>query len=206
MRLPSVFRPARSRSTRQNLLWTAAQSAAIWGLTLIVAPAVIVAVERRRRMPTFGFPYRAPAGLALFGVSSALNVWAGATLAARGRGTPLPLACPRTLVTSGPYRYVRNPMAVAGLGQGLGVAVSRGSWGVVAYVAAGGLLWHMAIRPVEERDLAARFGHAYEAYRAAVPLWAPLSVTGDQEIRRDRRTNRRSGDQETRTLTDRIDC
>lgn len=175
-----LFRPARPNSTRRNLLWTAVQSAVIWGFALVVAPAMIVALEGRRRSPAC--PLRRPVGLALMGVFSALNVWAGAALAVRGRGTPLPIACPRTLVVTGPYRYVRNPMAVAGLGQGLGVAVFLGSWGVVAYVAAGGLLWHVAIRPVEERDLAARFGQAYAEYRAAVPLWRPRCVASRRLI------------------------
>jgi protein-S-isoprenylcysteine O-methyltransferase Ste14 len=64
-------------------------------------------------------------------------------------------------------------MALAGLGQGAAVGLWLGSWGVLAYVAAGGVLWHAAVRPAEERDLARRFGAAYAAYRAAVPLWRP---------------------------------
>jgi protein-S-isoprenylcysteine O-methyltransferase Ste14 len=173
MSRPSLFRPARARSAPHNVLWTVAQSAVIWAAALVVAPALIVSFERANRVPTFGFPGRGALGLALLAAFTALNLWTGAVLAVRGRGTPLPLACPRALVVTGPYRYVRNPMAVAGLGQGLGVAVFLGSWGVVAYVAAGAILWHVAIRPAEERDLTARFGDAYGEYRAAVPLWRP---------------------------------
>jgi protein-S-isoprenylcysteine O-methyltransferase Ste14 len=40
-------------------------------------------------------------------------------------------------------------------------------------VAAGVLVWQFVLRPVEERDLAARFGAAYEAYRRAVRCWWP---------------------------------
>jgi protein-S-isoprenylcysteine O-methyltransferase Ste14 len=173
MSRPSLFHPARPRSAPRNLLWTAAQSAAIWATALVVAPALIVSVERANRVATFAFPGRGALGLALLAAFTALNLWTGTVLAVRGRGTPLPFACPRSLVVTGPYRYVRNPMAVAGLGQGLGVAVFLGSWGVVAYVAAGAILWHVAIRPAEERDLTARFGEAYAEYRAAVPLWRP---------------------------------
>jgi protein-S-isoprenylcysteine O-methyltransferase Ste14 len=61
-------------------------------------------------------------------------------------------------VLAGPYRHVRNPMAVAGIAQGVAVALWLGSWAVLLYAVSGALLWHMAIRSAEERDLAERFG------------------------------------------------
>ncbi len=169
--MTSLFRPAPPRSRRANLLWTAAQSVAIWGLALLVGPAVLVAAERRLGVPRFDFSGRTSLALLLFGATSALNLATGAVLAARGRGTPLPTACPRALVVSGPYRHVRNPMAVAGIGQGVAVAVGLGSWLVLLYALGGAVLWHVVVRPVEERDLAERFGSAYAHYRRAVPLW-----------------------------------
>ena len=75
------------------------------------------------------------------------------------------------LVRAGAYGYVRNPMAVAGIGQGVAVALGLVSWLVLANAVSGALLWHFGIRQVEERDLAARFGRAYADYRAAAPLW-----------------------------------
>ena len=35
------------------------------------------------------------------------------------------------------------------------------------------MIWHLVARPMEERDLAARFGASYQAYRAAVRCWWP---------------------------------
>ena len=109
----------------------------------------------------------------LFVGMSALNVATGITLAVRGRGTPLPLACPRELVISGPYRYVRNPMAVAGIGQGVAIGLWFGSLLILLYAAAGAVVWHVFVRPAEEDDLSARFGPAYDVYRKSVPLWWP---------------------------------
>jgi protein-S-isoprenylcysteine O-methyltransferase Ste14 len=168
-----LFRPAPPRSRRANLLWTAAQSLAVWGLALVVGPAVLVAVERRLGSAGFHFPHQARVALVLFGAASALNLATGAVLAARGRGTPLPTACPRALVFTGPYQHVRNPMAVAGIGQGVAVALGLGSWLVLLYAVGGGVVWHLAVRPLEERDLLARFGDAYADYRRSVPLWWP---------------------------------
>jgi protein-S-isoprenylcysteine O-methyltransferase Ste14 len=168
-----LFRPAPPRSRGANLLWTAAQSVAVWGLALVVGPAVLTTVGRRLGVPGFAFAGQMHIALVLFGAASALNLASGGVLAARGRGTPLPMACPRALVRTGPYLYVRNPMAVAGIGQGVAVGVALGSWLVLLYALAGALLWHFAVRPVEERDLAERFGGAYAEYRQAVPLWWP---------------------------------
>ena len=94
-------------------------------------------------------------------------------MATVGRGTPLPIDTARELVTTGPYALVRNPMAVTGLSQGIGVALLIGSWAAIAYVVAGGLLWHVLVRPMEEAELEERFGESYRAYKQRVALWLP---------------------------------
>ena len=109
----------------------------------------------------------------LFVLGGALGLTSGAVMAVRGRGTPLPADCPRELVVAGPYRFVRNPMAVAGLAQGVAVGIFLGSPVVVAYALAGGPAWHLLVRPWEEADLERRFGEPYRRYRAAVRCWLP---------------------------------
>jgi protein-S-isoprenylcysteine O-methyltransferase Ste14 len=149
------------------------QSAVIWTATLVAAPAIIVALENVlgwRSIPSVR--QRVVAAL-LFVAFAVLNVATGMVLAVRGRGTPLPLAATRELVVAGPYRYVRNPMAIAGIGQGVAVAVWLGSPLTLLYSVAGAIVWHVAVRPVEEGDLSARFGRAYDSYRSSVPLWWP---------------------------------
>jgi protein-S-isoprenylcysteine O-methyltransferase Ste14 len=109
----------------------------------------------------------------LFLGCSALNLSAGGFLSHRGHGTPLPMHCPRWLVVTGPYAYVRNPMAIAGLGQGLAVVLWLGSWFGLVYVALGGLVWQYIARPAEEADLKRRFGPEYDAYRSEIRCWWP---------------------------------
>ena len=90
-----------------------------------------------------------------------------------GRGTPLPLDHAQHLVIQGPYKYVRNPMAVSGIGQGLAVALILGSPLTVLYALMGSLIWQLIFRPLEDDDLEARFGTAFREYRKNVRCWIP---------------------------------
>ena len=103
----------------------------------------------------------------------ALGLWAASVMSTRGEGTPLPSAMANHLVIAGPYRWVRNPMAVAGIVQGVAIGLILSSWLVVVYAILGSLLWNYAIRPHEERDLEERFGDGFRRYRTAVACWIP---------------------------------
>ncbi|MEL6445756.1 MAG: isoprenylcysteine carboxylmethyltransferase family protein [Bacteroidota bacterium] len=166
-----LFQEAKEASAAWNLAKTALQTSVFWAVLLFLVPGLLVCIEAMLGVPSFA-PQRG-GGVAVFVVASALGLWSGATMAVVGQGTPLPLDTARKLVIRGPYAWVRNPMAVAGLTQGAGVGLVLGSWGVLLYVLAGGLLWHTLVRPVEEADLAARFGASFEQYRRAVRCWWP---------------------------------
>lgn len=170
---PLGFRLAPAASTRTLLFATAAQIVVFWSLFLLVIPVPIALLEQR-----WGVHLALPALLRVLGAvaivpASALGLWSAVTMTRLGEGTPLPAAMPHRLVVAGPYRWVRNPMAVAGISQGVGVGLALSSWAVVAYSVAGGLIWHLVVRPEEEADLAARFGADYSRYRAAVRTWLP---------------------------------
>lgn len=144
-----------------------------WAIFLFILPPLIVDAEAALGVPAFTFRGRRIGAIVLFILCSMLGLWSAWTMACRGAGTPLPMDAPRELVIEGPYRIVRNPMAVAGLGQAAAVGVWLGSWSVLAYVLTGGVVWHILVRPAEEADLARRFGPAYEDYRRRVGLWLP---------------------------------
>ena len=90
--------------------------------------------------------------------SSGLPWYSLQSEAEQGAGERLPAAMTNRLVIAGPYRFVRNPMALAGIVQGAAVGLMMSSWLVVAYALAGSLLWNYAVRPLEEADLETRFG------------------------------------------------
>ncbi len=171
--MPSLFQPARDAPAAWNVAKTLAQSAVIWGVTLWLLPLALLRGAHALGIPDATLPGGPLAGWILLGVASGLNVWAGVTMAVRGAGTPLPMDTAQDLVVAGPYRWVRNPMALFGIAQGVGVAVLLSSGLVLAYALSGAVLWHVAVRPLEERDLLARFGAPYAAYRRRVGLWLP---------------------------------
>jgi protein-S-isoprenylcysteine O-methyltransferase Ste14 len=88
-----------------------------------------------------------------------------------GRGTLAPWAPPRTLVTSGLYRYSRNPMYVGVLLILCGWAVCLWSWPLAVYAAAVAVAVHLRVLLHEEPFLARTHGQAWTAYRARVGRW-----------------------------------
>jgi protein-S-isoprenylcysteine O-methyltransferase Ste14 len=91
----------------------------------------------------------------------------------QARGTPVPAASPSSLVVSGFYRYVRNPIYVGFLIILAGQALLLGSRAMVEYAAAAWCVGAGAVRWYEEPVLKRKFGSEYEAYRRAVRAWIP---------------------------------
>jgi protein-S-isoprenylcysteine O-methyltransferase Ste14 len=172
---PFAFRVADDRPGTRNLRRSLAQLIVFWTAFFVAVPLIVGAVERRLRLdwPALDQSWLRIVAAAVLTAASALGLWACVTMALVGEGTPLPSETARRLVARGPYRYVRNPMAVAGGLQTAAVGVLVHSWMVIALAAAGAVVWNQLIRPVEEADLAERLGAPYEEYRAAVRCWIP---------------------------------
>jgi protein-S-isoprenylcysteine O-methyltransferase Ste14 len=99
-----------------------------------------------------------------------------ARFAFEGRGTPAPVAPTATLVMSGQYRYVRNPMYVAVVAAILGQALLFGSTRVLGYAAVVWCAFHVFVVAYEEPALHRRFGEAYARYQAGVRRWWPRAT------------------------------
>lgn len=174
IRGPFAFRPAAVRpAAAAHVVSTFSQIAVFWGLFLVVIPLIAAVLEHRWAI-ALPFPALAgPLGVAVLAAASALGIWSAVVMSTLGNGTPLPAAMPNSLVIAGPYRWVRNPMAVSGIVQGVAVGLILSSWLVIVYAIAGSLLWNYAIRPHEEADLERRFGAEFRRYRDAVRCWLP---------------------------------
>jgi len=174
IRGPFAFRTATVRRTAApHVVSTFGQIAVFWGLFLVVIPLIAGFLEQRWAIALPVPAFVAPVGVAVLGLASALGIWSAIVMSTLGNGTPLPSAMPTSLVIAGPYRWVRNPMAVAGIVQGAAVGLILSSWVVVVYAIAGSLVWNYAIRPHEEADLEHRFGDEFRRYRDAVRCWLP---------------------------------
>lgn len=104
------------------------------------------------------------------GVAFLLSAFA---LFAVHRGTPAPVAPTPTLVVTGVYRFVRNPMYLAVLAIILGQALLFGSWWLVLYAAiALGAVFGF-VKVYEEPTLTRTYGAQYLEYRRNVPGWWP---------------------------------
>ena len=172
---PFSFREAAAQSPGHHLRRSLRQLVVFWTSLLVVLPLLLGWGERRLRLAwrTLEQPRWAVTGVVVFVTASALGLWSCFSMALRGQGTPLPAATARALVVVGPYRFVRNPMALAGAFQTIGVGLGIGSWIAVVSAGVGALAWNTFIRPVEEADLAVRFGAPYEDYCRRVRCWVP---------------------------------
>lgn len=174
VRGPFAPRVAVARATRgRHVALTFAQMVVFWGFFLALVLLVIFPLEQRWGVGlTLPWP-TVVIGICALVLGSALGIWSAATMSILGDGTPLPSATANRLVISGPYRWLRNPMALAGVGQIVGMGLLLGSWFVIVFGLAGSLIWNYAVRPHEEADLEARFGADFVAYRANVRCWIP---------------------------------
>lgn len=172
MNIQKYFKPATSKSSVWNVMKTLFQTALFWVFFLLFLPDLILYIESIMDFPIFK---KLPdIGTIAFIVFSILGLWSGITMSIIGRGTPLPTDCPNELVIKGPYRFVRNPMAVAGIGQGISIGLYFGSFLVIIYALLGAVLWHYLVRPEEEKDLENRFGESYLDYKKQVKCWLPF--------------------------------
>ncbi|WP_217184913.1 isoprenylcysteine carboxylmethyltransferase family protein [Streptomyces sp. AC495_CC817] len=170
---PFRFRPTRMVGRAKVLGASGLQILVFSAALLVGVPAALAVLEDRWGLRLeVPMPVRA-AGLVVFAAAALVSVWSVVSMSVEGRGTPVPSAMPHRLVTAGPYGIVRNPMAVGGIGQAMGVGLVAGSWMVLVYALAGAVFWHTLIRPAEEADLETRFGEQFRAYRAQVACWVP---------------------------------
>ena len=111
-------------------------------------------------------------GIVLAGL--ALHFWSTATLAHGERHGAVATAP----VTGGPFRYVRNPIYLAGLTLLLGVGLLYFPLSAVDFGLPLLLLvyFHVAVVHVEEPELRRRFGSKYDEYCERVPRWLPVPL------------------------------
>jgi protein-S-isoprenylcysteine O-methyltransferase Ste14 len=143
----------------------------------VVAPLILRWVSRpiaARVHASLPRPVELTVGVAAVLLGLALLVWSLATFWYAGRGTPVPFASPTRLVTSGPFRYTRNPIKLGAVLFYLGVGATSDSLltGIIM-LAIGVTLGTIYHKAVEEKELLIRFGSDYANYRRRTSFLIP---------------------------------
>ena len=146
---------------------------------LFVAPGIVAGVlpgwiSGYRMQPAFvGLEPIRWLGVLLLLLGTLLLIETFTRFALQGLGTPAPIAPTKTLVVTGSYRFVRNPMYVAVVSLILGQALLLGSSWTLLYGLAIWLTVHSFVLAYEEPTLSRSFGEQYARYRANVRRWIP---------------------------------
>ncbi|MGD2252934.1 MAG: isoprenylcysteine carboxylmethyltransferase family protein [Anaerolineales bacterium] len=146
-----------------------------------VLARVAPVADRKLGLPSIGYgtaTWIAGGILLLIGLIYAL--WSILAQLFRARGTPLPMMATQKLLVSGPFRQCRNPMTFGTILLYLGIGIIAGSITAVAAVLLFAALLVLYIKAIEEKELEARFGEEYQAYKKQTPfliprLWPPKS-------------------------------
>jgi protein-S-isoprenylcysteine O-methyltransferase Ste14 len=148
----------------------------------VTIPAFAFLVWLWRPLPiTLPRPARAVVvgvGSALYFAGIALMLWGRFTLG-RSYGVSSSLGAQlyvdHELVTSGPFRYTRNPMYLGGQLAEVGALLLYRTWTTALIILNVPALVFRARR--ESEALRAEFGPAYDAYAAKVPFWLPFILS-----------------------------
>ncbi len=116
--------------------------------------------------------------LPLMAAGAFATAWSGLHFL-KVKGTPVPFNPPPKLVTTGPYKFVRNPM-VTGifiLLFGIGFAIQSLSL-VVLFTPL--FIWVNVweLKQIEEPELVKRLGEDYVAYQQRTPMFLPVVKCG----------------------------
>ncbi len=112
-----------------------------------------------------------PLGLIPLGIGFLALLWCVRDFYVSGKGTLAPWAPPKHLVTSGLYRYSRNPMYIAVIFVLLGWSSAFGSRGLLVYTVLVAFAFHFRVIHAEEPWLARTFGSAWVHYKNDVRRW-----------------------------------
>jgi protein-S-isoprenylcysteine O-methyltransferase Ste14 len=139
---------------------------------LVYAGALAAGLVIHRARPVGILPSRAArvAGAALIGLSLSTALTAFAALRRAGT-SPRPDRPTTALVTSGPYRYTRNPIYLSMAGLFAGVAILANALAPCLLLPLVVLVIDRKMVVREERYLERLFGEEYRSYLARVPRW-----------------------------------
>ncbi len=150
-----------------------------WPPILYISAALIgVLLQSISPLPWFPQSWKIlveTSGLVLGAAAIALEITTALTFR-KAKTTIMPNRTATSLITSGPFRFTRNPIYLANtmLVSGAGLYFAN-PWLVIAAFIAAALTHHLAILR-EERHLALAFGEVWKDYAEKVPRWVGTKI------------------------------
>ena len=140
----------------------------IWALVYVLIAATISWLLSWPRVAPLPL---APLGIALFVVAWILPVWAIVLFRREGTEVNPTSFSNRKLVTTGPYRFTRNPMYLGLVIVTLGIAIWVGSWPMFIVPIAVFATANWVHIPFEEAKMRRQFAVTYDDYVGRVRRW-----------------------------------
>ena len=111
-------------------------------------------------------------GFVFIALGGVAYIWCSGSFLFYSMGTPIPFTPTKELVVTGLYKFVRNPLYIAGTLVLAGETLLFQSIGIFIYtlIMFGVFNIHVLI---EETHLENTFGKKYRQYRRSVPRWIP---------------------------------
>jgi protein-S-isoprenylcysteine O-methyltransferase Ste14 len=148
------------------------------GLTVGIAiflglPYVLIIANDMFKLPVFYNPIMQVFGVSFVVLGATVFAYCSGLFAIRGRGTPVPIDPLEILVTSGLYKYTRNPMYLSYLSIFLGEFMFLGHVSLLIYFFLMCVFINVFVIKFEEPELKKRFGQKYIIYTKSVPRFIP---------------------------------
>jgi protein-S-isoprenylcysteine O-methyltransferase Ste14 len=134
------------------------------GTVAFLIPLLLIAPSGLR-------PFSHPVALLPLLIGVCVLLWCVREFYVAGRGTLAPWSPPQRLVTSGPYRWPRNPMYAGVLLILAGWAIGFASSWLTVYAIGMAIAFHVRVLVYEQPRLASRQPVEWQAYHRSVARW-----------------------------------
>jgi protein-S-isoprenylcysteine O-methyltransferase Ste14 len=141
-------------------------------IQMVILPWIMIEYNDDLGLPTFKIYILQFFGILLVIISLFIIGYCMRIFRVVGKGTPVPIEPAKEFVTSGLYKYLRNPMYVSYVIMYLGLFFISGSWLLFFFTL---LLLipfiNLVVIFIEEPELEKRFGDTYLGYKKKVKRW-----------------------------------
>jgi protein-S-isoprenylcysteine O-methyltransferase Ste14 len=147
-------------------------------LIVVLIPYLLIrtgpTIDRALGLPSFqlGLPGLIAGGISIL-IGMVYALWSIISQMTRASGTPLPVMPTQKLLISPPFNQCRNPMTLGTILVYLGLGLLLGSTTGMVLVVLISFLLIGYLKFIEEKELEARFGEEYLAYKAQTPFIIP---------------------------------